>query len=142
MLLRIWKLVSVSLLALSAFGCEQNAVRSSAGRLDLVVRPEGTAASSASPQGSFTVRSLDSASTVQTAISLDDAHETRSTVLPAGLYTIAWQPEGSFEDPVAATSVESPRLLAIGAGQVTTLTVRVSSALGVDTRTAALVASR
>ena len=46
--------------------------------------------------------------------------------------------EISFEEPGAAASAESPRVVVIAAGQVTTLNVRVSSATVTDAQVAAL----
>jgi hypothetical protein len=142
---QIWKFVVAPALLASVFALLPG-TDSADRRLDLVVRPGSVDASSSPLRGSLSLRSLDRAGSER--IALGSPYETLSLPVPAGAYTLEWQPEVSFETEdalgwavrQAEAPPELPRVVVIAAGHATTVHVRVSPSTGAETQLATLAA--
>ncbi len=126
---RIKSLLSSSVLVAAALGCTAVAQDSGKGRLDLLIRPDSTAASSHTVRGHFVVRDLERGNTERVA--LGSTYDTISVPLRAGAYTLEWLPEVPLrisDDPAVWASelraAAVPHPLSINAGRVTTVRVR------------------
>lgn len=130
---RSWKLPCFIVLLAGLFACSDAAVERSNGRLELVIRPDSTAASHRPLRGSFLLHGLDQPTRVRIDV---DAHGylTRSVSVVPGSYALQWQPaldldtlgglHPAAEDLRRMLSTEPRVLLVVAAGRVTTVNVR------------------
>src|SRR6188768_2538024 len=130
---RFWSLVSLPLVAVSLFGCNAEHESTRDGRLDLVIRPEGTAASGRPLQGRFVLH--DREGRLVDWIEVVNIYQTSRVTLPEGLYLFEWHsalPLESAEQLAAGISERSFGALPIpiAAGRVTTVNARATLAPG------------
>ena len=126
---RSWRLVSLPVLMVSLCGCDAEYASTRDGRLDLVIRPEDTAAGGRPLQGRFVLH--DQEGGFVDRVEVVNAFQTSSVTLAEGLYLFEWQPHLPLEsaDQVAAriqqTSVGA-LAIPIAAGRVTTVNARAT----------------
>ena len=125
--------VSLALLLVGALDCAKEPSRIVIGRLDLVLRPDSTAASSRPVRGSFLLRELERGTHEHVAID-GDPYQTRSVWLTPGSYALEWRPALALAgvldaDAVAASGghmLSTEQHVVVGDGRVTTVNVRVT----------------
>jgi len=126
---RFRSLVSVPLFVVSLFGCYAEHESTRDGWLDLVIRPEGTAASGRPLQGRFVLHDRDGR--LVDWIEVVNVYQTSRVTLREGLYLFEWQPALPLEsaEQVAAGFIErsvGALPIAIAAGRVTNVNARAT----------------
>jgi hypothetical protein len=135
---RVWVFVLVA----GSAGCHTEPASHAEGRLDVVIRPDGAAASSRPLQGSLVLRDPDGHAVER--LTVGSVYETHSVALREGAYALEWQPQLSFDsaEGVASAAGEAVRFatapVRISAGRVTTLNVRAALATAPAAEIAAL----
>jgi hypothetical protein len=129
MMSRSRNLFSLPLFVVSLFGCNAEHESTRDGRLDLVIRPEGTAASDRPLQGRFVLNDRDGR--LVDWIEVVNVYQTSRVTLPEGLYLFEWQPALPFEAAEQAAAGFSERSVGalpipIAAGRVTTVNARAT----------------
>ena len=124
----------LALLLLGALDCTQEPSPIEIGRLDLVIRPDSAASSSARLRGGFMLRDLERGTHELIAID-GEPYQTRSAWLDPGSYVLEWQPAPDLADaldldapPASGAEVLATErhVVVIADGRVTTVNVRAT----------------